>query len=79
MSQAYITMAPNYFGKGKTAEESQKSCGTAQGRKLTDYDTYQVHPETNVDGMGCFCYPQGDANRPKMVVRVRKGKTLPVV
>jgi hypothetical protein len=51
------------------------------GGKKRDYDLYRCHPDTNVDELGGFTYPQGETigeNRPVLIYRVRKGKSLPL-
>jgi hypothetical protein len=83
MQEMFITMAPNYWGKGSTAIESIKNCRKVYGAGMKDYDVYKAHPETTIDGMGGFSYPTGPeedrfAHRPVMIDRVRKGKHLPV-
>lgn len=67
-----VTLSPGYWGKGDTLAEALEKAKYIKGTE--QYAAYLVHPDTIVDGMGGFRFPEGFPPREIFAGRVVMAK-----
>jgi hypothetical protein len=70
------TSLPGYWGKGHTLEEALAKAKYIKGTE--HYKVFLVHPDTVMDDMGGFRYPEGFPPKEILTGRVVKAKAQKV-